>query len=59
MDDLDVDKLLRRVIEKHTEGILKIYQFQIQRGPGHNVFYSPGAVSLLVDGTSCSVFIIV
>ena len=44
--------MLRKVIEKHTLGILKAFQIQLQGGPAQIVFSPPGVVSLVKDGTS-------
>ncbi|KAI0633692.1 MED14-domain-containing protein [Trametes polyzona] len=38
-NDLDFESLLRRVIRRHTEGIMKFFQYQLMRGPvTRNVF---------------------
>ncbi|KAL6308200.1 MED14-domain-containing protein [Sparassis latifolia] len=51
-DDLDVGLLLRTVVLKHTEAILKAFRNQLQHGPiTRKVFSSPGAVTLdMEDG---------
>ncbi|KAH8108107.1 mediator complex subunit MED14-domain-containing protein [Cristinia sonorae] len=51
-NDLDVEKLLQRVIRRHTEAVLVMFQLQLQQGPHRNTFSYPGAVTLLLDGSS-------
>ncbi|KDQ53591.1 hypothetical protein JAAARDRAFT_39281 [Jaapia argillacea MUCL 33604] len=48
-DDLDLESILRKVIEKHTRAILKVFQLQLQRGPVRTVFSPPGEVVLVED----------
>ncbi|KAI0743387.1 MED14-domain-containing protein [Daedaleopsis nitida] len=46
--DLDFETLLRRVIRRHTEGIMKFFQAQLQRGIAtRNVFSPPGEVTFV------------
>lgn len=49
-DDLDVEALIRKVIWKHTKGILMTYQYQLQHGPTRNAFGQPGTVVLVAEG---------
>ncbi|OCH90250.1 MED14-domain-containing protein [Obba rivulosa] len=51
-DDLDLEALLRKVITKHTEGILKFFKNQLQHGPMRNVFSDPGEVELISEDGS-------
>ncbi|OBZ68191.1 Mediator of RNA polymerase II transcription subunit 14 [Grifola frondosa] len=47
-DDLDLESLLYKVIRKHTEAILKVFQAQLQHGPTtRNVFSGTGEVVLV------------
>ncbi|RPD78468.1 MED14-domain-containing protein [Lentinus tigrinus ALCF2SS1-7] len=47
-EDLDCESLLRRVIRRHTEGVMKFFQAQLQRGPAtRNVFSPPGEVTFV------------
>ncbi|KAH9894934.1 MED14-domain-containing protein [Cubamyces lactineus] len=47
-DDLDFESLLRRVIRRHTEGIMKFFQMQLTRGAmTRNVFSAPGEITLV------------
>ncbi|TCD64872.1 mediator complex subunit [Steccherinum ochraceum] len=48
--DLDVEKLLQKVISQHTDAILYMFQLQLQQGPYRNIFSHPGAVVLLANG---------
>ncbi|TFY52257.1 hypothetical protein EVG20_g10628 [Dentipellis fragilis] len=48
-DDLDLERLLRVVIEKHTFGIFKVYLRQLQHSA---VFSSPDSVALMKNGGS-------
>ncbi|KAH9945691.1 MED14-domain-containing protein [Amylocystis lapponica] len=49
-DDLDIDTLLRMVISKHTEAILKTFQAQLHYSANtRNVFSPPGEVTLVVE----------
>ncbi|CDO75529.1 hypothetical protein BN946_scf184871.g10 [Trametes cinnabarina] len=50
-DDLDFESLLRRVIRRHTEGIMTFFQLQLMHGAiTRNVFGTPGEVSLVSNG---------
>ncbi|EMD37772.1 hypothetical protein CERSUDRAFT_73593 [Gelatoporia subvermispora B] len=51
-EDLDLEALLRKVITKHTEAILKVFKFQLQHGPSRNVFSDPGEVELISEDGS-------
>ncbi|KAG5652470.1 hypothetical protein H0H81_004878 [Sphagnurus paluster] len=48
-NDLDFEQLLRRVIERHTHAVLKMFQYQLQHGPTRTVFSPMGVVSLIKD----------
>ncbi|KAH7889201.1 mediator complex subunit MED14-domain-containing protein [Phlebopus sp. FC_14] len=45
-NNLDFEAMLRRVVTAHTRAILKVFQFQLQRGPMRNVFSPEGKVVL-------------
>ncbi|THH30411.1 hypothetical protein EUX98_g3773 [Antrodiella citrinella] len=49
--DLDIEKILQRVIQRHTEAILFMFQLQLQQGPYRNIFAQSGAVKLLSEGS--------
>lgn len=50
-DNLDVEALLRRVITKHIEAILKVIKNQLQYGPTtRSMFSPPGEVTLVIEG---------
>ena len=49
---MDFETLLRSVIEKHTQAILKAFQVQLQQGIVHAVFSHPGVVTVIPDGPS-------
>jgi mediator of RNA polymerase II transcription subunit 14 len=51
-NDLNLESLLRRVIEKHTKAILAFYQLQIQRSSLRTVFSAPGAISQIIASMS-------
>ncbi|RDX48026.1 MED14-domain-containing protein [Lentinus brumalis] len=54
-EDLDFESLLRRVIRRHTEGVMKFFQAQLQRGPTtRNVFSPPGEVTFVSNEGSPS-----
>ncbi|KAI0745059.1 MED14-domain-containing protein [Earliella scabrosa] len=47
-EDLDFESLLRRVIRRHTEGVMKFFQAHLQRGVAtRNVFSPPGEVTFV------------
>ncbi|KAI0768733.1 MED14-domain-containing protein [Trametes elegans] len=49
-DDLDFESLLRRVIRRHTEGIMKFFQIQLMRAPlTRNVFSAPGEITFVAN----------
>ncbi|KAG9308371.1 hypothetical protein JVU11DRAFT_11949 [Chiua virens] len=45
-NNLDFEAMLYRIINAHARAILKVSQFQLQRGPTRNVFSSEGKVVL-------------
>lgn len=47
-DNIDFESMLRKVIEVHTQAILKFYQVQLQRGP-IRVFSPEGKVVLVSE----------
>jgi hypothetical protein len=49
-NDLDIDALLRKVIEKHSIAILKVFQALLQDESKQRVFSTPGDVTLVMDG---------
>ncbi|OSD01314.1 MED14-domain-containing protein [Trametes coccinea BRFM310] len=50
-DDLDFESLLRKVIRRHTEGIMKFFQLQLMHGSiTRNVFGAPGEVTFVGNG---------
>ncbi|KAG6862349.1 hypothetical protein C0995_016047 [Termitomyces sp. Mi166 len=51
-DNLDLENLLRSVIERHAHSILEIYQYQLQNGQTRTVFSPTGVVTLTKDGQS-------
>ncbi|KAI8975875.1 MED14-domain-containing protein [Trametes punicea] len=54
-EDLDFESLLRRVIRRHTEGIMKFFQMQLTRGAmTRNVFGAPGEVAFLTNESAPS-----
>ncbi|PIL36575.1 hypothetical protein GSI_00264 [Ganoderma sinense ZZ0214-1] len=47
-EELDLERLLRKVIRRHTEGVMKFFQVQLQRGIStRGVFSRPGEVSFV------------
>ena len=55
-EELDLERLLRKVIRRHTEGVMKFFQAQLQRGPAtRNVFSPPGEVTFVSNGACCPV----
>lgn len=47
-DNIDLESMLRKVIEVHTQAILRFYQVQLQRGP-IRVFSPEGKVVLVSE----------
>ncbi|KAL1667181.1 mediator complex subunit MED14-domain-containing protein [Schizophyllum commune] len=53
--DLDIERLLRQCISRHTYAILSALQEQLQKGPAAEIFGAPGMVTLVEEspeGTS-------
>lgn len=53
--DLDIERLLRKCILRHTYAILSALQEQLQKGPAADIFGAPGMVTLVEEspgGTS-------
>ncbi|KZT04699.1 MED14-domain-containing protein [Laetiporus sulphureus 93-53] len=49
-DNLDFESLLRKVLAKHSEAILKVIQHQLQNGNETRAMFSPpGEITLVVD----------
>ncbi|KAI0356373.1 MED14-domain-containing protein [Trametes cingulata] len=49
-DNLDFESLLRRVIRRHTEGIMKFFQSQLMHGMlTRNVFSAPGEITFVTS----------
>lgn len=56
-EELDLERLLRKVIRRHTEGVMKFFQAQLQRGIStRGVFSRPGEVSFVSNGENSSGF---
>lgn len=50
-DNLDIEALLRKVITKHIEEILKVIKAQLQHGSTtRSMFSQPGEVTLVIEG---------
>ncbi len=50
-EELDLENLLRKVIRRHTEGVMKFFQAQLQRGMStRGIFSRPGEVTLVSNG---------
>ncbi|KAI5889049.1 MED14-domain-containing protein [Schizophyllum commune H4-8] len=47
--DLDIERLLRKCISRHTYAILSALQEQLQKGPAADIFGAPGMVTLVEE----------
>ncbi|KAL1745364.1 mediator complex subunit MED14-domain-containing protein [Schizophyllum fasciatum] len=47
--DLDIERLLRKCIARHTYAILSALQAQLQKGPAAEIFGAPGMVTLIEE----------